>query len=67
MKASDKTPKREAYGEYDENGVDVSLLRYFLRLTPFERLVMMERYARDLTALHEYGRRHRETKASSNS
>lgn len=31
-----------------------------LRLSPIERLRVMERHARDRRMLHEYGRRHRE-------
>jgi hypothetical protein len=51
------------YGEYDENGVDVSLLRWLLTLTPLERLQLMERHARDTRLLNEYGRRSRQTSA----
>jgi hypothetical protein len=50
------------YGEYDKNGVDLSLIRYMLRMTPLERLIVMEQHARDNSTLLEYGRRHRETK-----
>ncbi len=56
--------KRTDYGEYDENGVDVSLLRYMLQLTPLERLTVMERHARDTQLLYEYGRKHRESQAA---
>jgi hypothetical protein len=52
------------YGDHDASGVDLSLLRYMLRLTPLERLTVMERHARDMVVLHEYGRRSREAKAS---
>jgi hypothetical protein len=52
------------YGEYDEAGVDLSLLRYMLGLSPLERLVRMEQHARDTQMLYEYGQRHREAKAS---
>jgi hypothetical protein len=51
------------YGEYDANGVDLSLLRYLLQLSPLERLTLMERHARDTQTLYEYGRRHREAQA----
>lgn len=51
------------YGEYDEAGVDLSLLRWMLQLTPYERLVHMERHARDTLLLYEYGLRHREAEA----
>jgi len=54
--------RRDYYGEYDENGVDVSLIRYMLGRTPLERLILMEQHARDTQVLFEYGRRHRETK-----
>lgn len=50
------------YGEYDDNGVDLSLIRYMLRLSTLERLTQMEQYARDTLTLGEYGRRHREAK-----
>jgi hypothetical protein len=52
------------YGEYDENGVDLSLLRWMLRLSPLERLQVMERAARDTLILNEYGRRHREASSA---
>lgn len=54
------------YGEYDENGVDLSLIRSMLSKTPLERLVLMEQHAQDTRVLMEYGRRHRETKTSQN-
>lgn len=54
------------YGEYDASGVDVSLLRYLLSLSPLERLTLMEQHARDTLILFEYGRRHREAKAAAN-
>ncbi len=51
------------YGEYDENGVDLTLLRYMLRMSPRERLLLMDQHARDTMRLYEYGRRHREDQA----
>jgi hypothetical protein len=51
-------------GEYDRNGVDISLLRVLLRLTPLERLSLMERHARDTRILNEYGRQHRKAATS---
>jgi hypothetical protein len=51
------------YGEYNADGVDLSLLRYLLQLSPLERLKLMERHARDTQILFEYGRRHREAQA----
>ena len=56
-------PTGRWFGEYDENGVDVSLLHELLRLSPLERLRRMERHARDTKILNEYGRRHREATA----
>jgi hypothetical protein len=53
------------FGEYDQAGVDLSLLRYTLGLSPIERLLLMERCARDTLALRDYGRRYREAKAAS--
>jgi hypothetical protein len=58
-------PKVIYYGEYDQNGVDLSLLRYMLQLTPLERLTLMEKHAQDTEILYEHGRKHRESKASS--
>lgn len=58
-------PGAPYYGEHDENGVDLSLLRYLLKLSPNERLILMERHARDTRILYDYGRRHREAAASS--
>jgi hypothetical protein len=54
---SDKLPGANFYGEQDESGVDLSLLRYTLSLSPLERLRLMERHARDTQLLIEYGRR----------
>ena len=48
------------YGEQDANGVDLSLIRYMLSLSPLDRLRVMERHARDTLILMEYGRRARE-------
>jgi hypothetical protein len=54
---------KSPFPEHDEAGVDLSLLRSILRLTPVERLKRMEEAARDTKALNEYGRRHREARA----
>ena len=54
------------YGEYDSAGVDLSLLRYLLQLSPLERLRLMDQHARDSSLLEEYGRRRRETQAGAN-
>ena len=55
---------RGSFGEYDASGVDVSLLRWTLRLSPLERLIKMEQHARETQSLLEYGRKHREAKAA---
>ena len=47
------------HGDYDESGVDLSLLRRILTLSPLERLQLMERHARDTRLLNEYGRANR--------
>jgi hypothetical protein len=54
------------FGEYDENGVDLSLLRYMLSLTPRERILRMQRFASETLQLMEHGRRHREAKVPAN-
>jgi len=41
------------YGEQDENGVDLSLIRENLRLTPEERLLRGDRAAADAPELLE--------------
>ena len=48
------------YGEQDENGVDLSLIRENLKLTPEERLLKGDRARRGAMALRECGRRQRE-------
>jgi hypothetical protein len=58
-------PEGVSYRDYDENGVDLSLLRYLLSLSPLERLRLMERHARDTQRLNEYGRRYREASSGS--
>lgn len=52
------------YGDYSESGVDLSLLRENLKLTPLERLIRMEQHARNIQVLLEYGRKHREAHAA---
>jgi hypothetical protein len=59
-----KPPGADDHGEQDENGVDVSLIRHMLSLSPLERLRVMERHARDTLLLMEYGRRAREAATS---
>ena len=43
--------------QQDENGVDLSLIRENLRLTPVERVRRADRARRDALRLMEYGRR----------
>jgi hypothetical protein len=61
-----RPPMSHFYGEYDEHGVDLSLLRYMLRLSPLERLKLMEQHAREVQILYEYGQRHRKAQAAPN-
>jgi hypothetical protein len=58
-----RPPNWDYFGEYDENGVDLSLLRYMLSLSPLERLRVIDRAARDALILMEHGRRHREAQS----
>jgi hypothetical protein len=55
-----KPPGAEYYGDQDISGVDVSLIRHTLSLSPLERLQRMEQHARDTLLLMDYGRRARE-------
>lgn len=48
------------YGEQDENGIDLSLIRANLRLTPLERIRRGDVARRRALELMEYGRRHRQ-------
>jgi hypothetical protein len=48
------------YGEQDENGIDLSLIRENLKLTPLERIRKADRARRQALRLQEYGRRYRE-------
>jgi hypothetical protein len=48
------------YGEQDENGVDLSLIRENLKLSPTERARRGDQARRGTLRLMEYGRRHRE-------
>ena len=57
-------PSVASSNQYDENGVDLSLLRYMLQLSPLERLRLMEQKAREMSVLYEYGRRHREAQSN---
>jgi hypothetical protein len=55
-----------SYGDQDENGVDLSLIRYMLSLTPQERADRMSKACRDAYWLYEYGRRQREARPVEN-
>jgi hypothetical protein len=54
------------YGEQDENGTDLSLIRANLRRTPADRLLIGDRARRGTLQLLEYGRKQREKSASAN-
>ncbi len=56
----------DQYGEQDENGVDLSLIRANLRLSPESRLQAGDRARRGALELHEYGRRHRQERSAAN-
>ena len=56
----DSGPGAAYYGEQDENGVDLSLIRENLKLTPLERIRRADAARRQTLKLLEYGRRHRE-------
>ena len=61
MSVNSKTSGRsDDYGEQDENGVDLSLIRRNLGLTPLERLRRGDKARRDMLRLLEHGRRNRE-------
>ena len=51
-------------GEYDEKGVDLSLIRHMLALSPLERVLRMQERAKECWALYELGRQHREAQSS---
>jgi hypothetical protein len=52
------------YGDHAKSGVDRSLLREMLKLTPLERLTKIHRHAQDTLKLLEYGRKHRKAAAT---
>lgn len=39
--------------DYSEDGIDLTLIRWFLSLTPAERLEIHQQYADDVLALRE--------------
>jgi hypothetical protein len=51
------------YGEQDANGVDLSLIRENLKISPRERLLRADRARRSALRLLEYARPQRETNA----
>jgi hypothetical protein len=57
------TPPWFAYGDQDENGIDLSLIRENLKLTPLERARRGDAHRIGALQLLEYGRLHRENVA----
>ncbi|HWE93849.1 MAG TPA: hypothetical protein VG269_07805 [Tepidisphaeraceae bacterium] len=53
------------YGEQDENGTDLSLIRWMLSLTPEQRLLEGDRARRNTLRMMEYGRRARQERSAS--
>lgn len=54
------------YGEQDENGTDLSLIRENLRLSPMERVRKADMARRQTLVLMEYARRNREERLRAN-
>ena len=54
------------YGEQDENGTDLSLIRSLLQVSPAQRLLLADSARRGALELMEYGRKHREKSAPAN-
>lgn len=54
------------YGEQDENGTDLSLIRWLLTLSPAERLMWGDRARDDALRLQEFGRRQRQSERTEN-
>jgi uncharacterized protein (UPF0335 family) len=50
---------RPVFAEQDENGVDLSLIRELLKLTPLDRLRRMDRATTDAIRLRKYAREQR--------
>jgi hypothetical protein len=65
-KKNDGHPGHYYYGEQDENGIDLSLIRENLKLTPLERIRRAEALADETVLLVEYGRRHHENQIREN-
>jgi hypothetical protein len=53
----DPKPRNTPYGEQDDNGIDLSLIRYQLRLTPLERSEANYHGALQFLELRQYARR----------
>lgn len=53
MAEVDKVDDVGPFAEYDERGVDVSLIRLMLSLTPLERLRMAEEWANSVLKIRE--------------
>ena len=64
MKIPRTTHDTAAKAQTTDTGVDLTLLRFMLALTPLERLKHMTKHAGDVAKLLEYGRQHRESAAS---
>ncbi len=54
--AADSRSCCQYYGEYSESGVDISLIKYLLSLSPMERVRLMERRAREISWIRENAR-----------
>jgi hypothetical protein len=54
---------RTDYGEQDENGVDLSIIRRNLRLSPTERVRRAERESKGLLHLRQYVRKQPEKRS----
>ena len=48
------------HGDQDENGIDLSLIRENLKLTPLERIRLGDTARRQALRLQAYGRQHRQ-------
>jgi hypothetical protein len=54
MPAEDEDLPPELRPDYSEDGVDLSLIRWFLSLTPAERLEAIEQHNRDLEEINRF-------------
>ncbi|HUK17089.1 MAG TPA: hypothetical protein VLW65_11780 [Bryobacteraceae bacterium] len=50
---ADDQPEEAPQAEYSEDGVDLSLLRRMLSLTPAERLQILEEHVTDILTIRE--------------